>query len=41
MTFPKNRNIEDLIKKSNSFISEFFVVVLFELGKMRVFQNCI
>ena len=40
MTFPKIRNIEDLIKKSNLILFGFLLFYL-NLGKLHVFQNCI
>ena len=41
MTFPKIRNIEDLIKKSNKILFRSFSVFYLNLGKMCVFENCI
>ena len=40
MTFPKIRNIEDLIKKIKSYFIWSFAI-LFEFRKLHVFQNCI
>ena len=41
MTFPKIKKYWGFNKKIQiSFISEFFAI-LFELGKLHVFQNCI
>ena len=39
MTFPKYRNIEDLIKKSNKFYFGVFSVFLFEFRKNARFSN--
>ena len=41
MTFPKYRNIEDLIIKSNKILFRSFSVFYLNLGKLCVFQNCI
>ena len=40
MTFPKYRNIEDLIKKSNKFYFGVFRYFYLNLGKMHIFQSC-
>ena len=41
MTFPKWRNIEDQIIKSNKILIRSFSVFYLNLGKMCVFKNCI
>ena len=41
MTFPKERNIEDLIKKSNKFYFGVFGYFIWISEKLHVFQNCI
>ena len=38
MTFPKYRNIEDLIKKSNKIYFGVFRYFYLNLGKMRFFK---
>ena len=39
MTFPKERNIEVLIKKSIKILFWFYLLFYLNLGKMRVFQK--
>ena len=41
MTSSKQRNIGDLILKSSKIFIRSFIAILFELGKICVFQNCI
>ena len=41
MTSSKQRNIGDLILKSNKNFIWNFIAILFELRKICVFQNCI
>ena len=41
MTFPKIRNIEDLVKKSKKILFWSFSLFYSNLGKIARFSNCI